>query len=241
VPGPGAHVDLFPTILEACGTPLPADVRIDGLSLLQHLQGRELPDRKLYFQWHRGEVPEPRRSYAVVTKRWKLTQQQPKDPPMLFDLLQDPVEKTDLAAERPDLVQDLLAAYDAWFLDVSNPRKFAAPRLRICGPDENPTVLTRQDWRGPQAGWSKDSQGYWEVEATRSLRLKVTLRFRPFPSDGSALVRVGSQKASALVRAGQGSVTLDLQVRTGNGRLEALLSAGTQKFGPDHVELLRID
>ncbi len=241
VGGPAAHVDLLPTLLEACGQPLPADLRVDGRSLLPQLRGAEAADREIFLQWHRGDVPEAKRSYAVVTRRWKLLGQQPKDPPLLFDLLQDPGEKSDLAASNPEKVQELGAAYGRWFKEVSSYRNFEPPRIHVGFEDENPTVLTRQDWRGPKAGWSKDSVGHWDLHATRSLKLKVTLRFRPYPADGSALLLSGTQKTSALIRAGQTSVVLDLAMRTGNSRLEALLSSGAQKFAPDQIELLRVD
>jgi hypothetical protein len=38
--------------------------------------------------------------------------------PKLFDLIEDPGERRDLASQRPDLVEDLAARYDAWFRDV---------------------------------------------------------------------------------------------------------------------------
>lgn len=241
IAGPAAHVDLLPTLLHACGLPKPSDLRLDGRSLLPALRGEETADRPIFLQWHRGEVPELRRSYAVVTKQWKLLGQQPKDPPLLFDLLQDPGEKENLAEVHREQVRELGAAYEAWFKDVAATRKFEAPRIHVGFEEENPTVLTRQDWRGPEAGWAKDSQGHWEIHSTRSLKLRVTLRFRPFPADGSALLLSGTQKTSAQIRAGQTSAVLDLTLRTGNSRLEALLSSGPQKFGPDQIELLRVD
>jgi hypothetical protein len=34
---------------------------------------------------------------------------------MLYNVLVDPLEKNDLAAQRPDLVRELAAATDAWW------------------------------------------------------------------------------------------------------------------------------
>ena len=64
-------------------------------------------------------------------------------------MLEDPYALTDLAAERADVVGDLMIRYNAWFDDVSStrPDNYAPPRIHVGTPHENPTVLTRQDWR----------------------------------------------------------------------------------------------
>ena len=56
------------------------------------------------------------------------------------------------------------AEYLAWFKDVAATRGFEPVRIEIGGQRENPTILTRQDWRGPRAGWGPNDLGYWEVE-----------------------------------------------------------------------------
>src|SRR5207237_2224352 len=62
-----AHIDLPPTLLEACGGAAPAGVLIDGVSLLPLWKGEKAlwPGRTLYFQWHRGDVPQLFRAFAV--------------------------------------------------------------------------------------------------------------------------------------------------------------------------------
>ncbi|GAJ16629.1 unnamed protein product, partial [marine sediment metagenome] len=52
-----AHVDMMPTLAGLCGTDLPEDRELDGMSLLPLLTGKEtnLPDR--YFFTHRGRWP----------------------------------------------------------------------------------------------------------------------------------------------------------------------------------------
>src|SRR6185295_5614248 len=68
--------------------------------------------------------------------------------------------------------------YDAWFEDVRQPRGFAPPRIVLSPAHEAPILLTRQDWRGPKAGWGKDSNGAWLVEVEKETKFDVTLRFR---------------------------------------------------------------
>ncbi len=154
-----AHIDLAPTILEACGVAPPAGLQFDGKSLMPLLRGASnvaWPDRTLFFQWHRGDRPEPDRAFAARSQKYKLLRPEPANsssmPPSLelYDIELDPFEQHDLATDRPAIVQRLHAEYLAWFQDVSSTRGFAPIRIAIGGPRENPTILTRQDWRGPR-------------------------------------------------------------------------------------------
>lgn len=40
-------------------------------------------------------------------------------------------------------------------------------------------TLTRQDWRGPRAGWTPTSLGHWEVQVTKTGTYDISLRFDP--------------------------------------------------------------
>src|SRR5207253_2093619 len=93
----------------------------------------------------------------------------------LFDIENDPFEMKDLAAEKPDEVTQLKREYEAWFADVTR-RGFDPPRIVIGSEKENPVWLTRQDMRGPKAGWAADAEGYWEVKIERAGRYELTLR-----------------------------------------------------------------
>ena len=71
-----AHIDLMPTILEACGAPVPAGVKLDGQSLLPLLRdpAAAWPDRTLFFQWDSGQTPRRGHAFAVRGEHWKLVQ-----------------------------------------------------------------------------------------------------------------------------------------------------------------------
>lgn len=166
-----AHIDLMPTILDACGAATPEN--LDGISLMPLLTGADViwPDRTLFTQWHRGDVPERFRNCAVRTQRYKLV-----DGTELYDLEADPGEQRDIAGEHPDLVIQLRDAYDAWLHDVSNTRGYEPPRIHLGSPYENPTTLTRQDWRGAE-GWGDGDRGYWRVHVEETAAYDITLRW----------------------------------------------------------------
>lgn len=71
-----AHIDLLPTILDACSIPAPAGVNLDGISLLPLLKDPGAPwaERTLFFQWDSGQVPRRGYAFAALTDRWKLVQ-----------------------------------------------------------------------------------------------------------------------------------------------------------------------
>ncbi len=235
-----AHIDLAPTILEACGAAKPAGVTFDGSSLLPLLRGDpvEWPDRTLFFQWHRGDVPEMGRACATLGQRWKMVRQQPGQAPLLFDLPADPAEKADVAAANPAVVKGMVEAYEAWFRDVSASRGYAPPRIHVGSEAENPVLLTRQDWRGPKAGWDAGSLGHWEIEAARAGIYDVRLIFRGAASKARLAV-AGLEKVME-VPAGAAEVTFArLTLPAGPTRLEPALVDGAAARGVDYAEVRR--
>jgi len=168
-----AHIDIPLTILDACGVSPPKGVKLDGRSLLPLLLGRsvEWPDRTLHFQWHRGDAPVLYRAFAARSQRYKLVHAggvepgtRPAEIPFeLYDMKSDPLETKNIAAEHPEIVEKMRSGYEAWLADVSRDHGYEAPRIHVGTPHENPTILTRQDWRGPQASWRPRGLGYWEL------------------------------------------------------------------------------
>ena len=61
----------------------------------------------------------------------------------LYDLDQDPGEQRNLAADHPDTVAALRAAYDAWYDDVKATRSFEPGWIHLGSPFENPVTLCR--------------------------------------------------------------------------------------------------
>ncbi len=79
-----AHIDVLPTVLEACGVaPAGGGPAIDGRSLLPLLRdpAAAWPDRTLFFQWDSGQAPRRGHAYTVLTERWKLVQSCGMDAP----------------------------------------------------------------------------------------------------------------------------------------------------------------
>lgn len=232
-----AHIDVLPTVLEACGVARRGPA-IDGRSLMPLLRGdtSAWPDRALFTQWHRGDEPEAFRDCAVRTQQYKLVNGKE-----LFEIPADPAESRDLAASKPEVVSRLRTAYEQWFRDVSTTRGYAPPRIPLGTPHENPVILTRQDWRGPQAGWNEDSAGYWEVEVATPGAYEVTIRLSPAKEEGTARFQLGKAEGTGPVRPGSTACVLGrVMLEKGAGRVEAAIAEGGRRRGATYVELRKL-
>jgi arylsulfatase A-like enzyme len=236
-----AHIDIVPTLIEACGVSPPAEVRWDGRSLLPLLRGASevaVSDRTLYFQWHRGDRPEPDRAFAARSQVYKLLRPEPplgsrRAPPLeLYDMQKDPYEQNNIAVEHPEIVERMHAEYLAWFKDVVGTRGFAPVRIELGGTRENPTILTRQDWRGPRSGWGPNDLGYWEVDVARSGAFDITLHVlpRPFPTVAQITLRGVIRKLHLEPGATECSFR-HVPLTVGPGRLEAWIEGNRATAG----------
>lgn len=250
VPQPAAHIDILPTLQAACGFVGPAHGKIDGKNLLPLLANKALnwPARTLFFQWHRGDLPEKGRAFAARGPRWKLVQpfgagdnrERDKWELMLFDVVADPYEQKNIAAEHKEIVDRMYREYTAWFDDVGKPRGYAPPRIHLGADAENPVTLTRQDWRGPRAGWRLDDLGHWEVHVERAGEYTITARFAPRTEAGTARLRVaGVNRATELPAKATTVVFGDVKLPAGEARLETWLEAGAVAAGANYVEVER--
>jgi len=105
--------DLTASILSATRTPLPAGYHPDGIDLLPLLRGDSpVVERRLFWRINRPV----RQQQAVRSGRWKLLVDGGQY--LLFDLDDDPGERTDLAARHPDIVVALNDALANWQKDV---------------------------------------------------------------------------------------------------------------------------
>lgn len=245
-----AHIDLAPTLVDACGVPPPAGVRFDGKSLVPLLKGIQnagWPDRTLFFQWHRGDQPEPDRAFAARSQTYKLVRPEPppgarKKPGLqLFDMEHDPLELKDIALEHADIVARLHAEYQAWFQDVTSSPGVEPVRITLGGPAENPTILTRQDWRGPRAGWDLNDLGFWEVQVAKPGRFEITVHVTPRKFPTKVHLSLGSARGELSLAPGQSECSFAaVELAEGAGRLEAWVEGNGQRGGVLDMGVRRI-
>lgn len=235
--GLAAHIDLFPTFAELCGGKMPTDRKIDGRSLAPLIDGKgDWPDRTLFFQWHRGDAPEHWRSACARTQRWKLVNGKE-----LYDLEADPAESTDVAAKNSSVADRLRSEYDAWFKDVCGTRGFDPIRIPIGTAQENPVMLSQQDWRGPRAVWGPEALGHWEVDVANAGRYEAQFLIRPMNKPAELRFSLSGVDRKVPVEPGVSVVSMgDIQLPKGPGRLEAVISLDNKTFGVRFSTLTRL-
>ena len=223
-----AHIDVLPTLLEACAVRPQSPPKFDGRSVLPLLTARPAawPDRVIHTQWHRGDQPELFRDHAARSQRWKLV-----NGVELYDLQNDPAESTDVAKQYPAEVARLRQATEEWFRDVSATRNgYAPPRIHLGTPHENPTLLTRQDRREEPPGW--------EVDVRAKAVYDVAVLIAPAPAAGEAVFELGSVQRRLPFPAGAARVVFEgLPLPVGPARLAAAAAAAARPLEVLYVEV----
>lgn len=111
---PVTSTDLYPTILSLSGLPLQTDQHVDGVNLSPLFEGKQLPERPIF--WHyphygnQGGVP----SSAVRKGKWKLIEYLDDFHIELYDLDDDIAEVNDLSLSHPAMAKELTRLLHDW-------------------------------------------------------------------------------------------------------------------------------
>ena len=223
-----AHIDVLPTLADLCGIAVPEKLALDGTSLVPLLTGERVawPDRTLFVHSQRIDHPRKWRKSAVMTQRWRLVNGK-----QLYDMAADPAQKTDVAKQHPQVVQQLTKAYDAWWESLK-PRFGDYCRIVLGTEHENPARLTCHDWHSGGCPWNHRAvraapwaTGAWAVEIARGGRYEITLRQQPADANApiaadEAWVRIGTVEASKPVPKGATAVAFTLDLKPCKADLE---------------------
>lgn len=214
-----SHIDLYPTLLDLCGVPAPPGPPIDGISLRPLLEGGDAqwPERVLFTH---NPIDETNKfPGAVRTDRYRLVcdirgrsggsgavnNDASATRWQLYDMVNDPGEKNDLARQQPEKVAELSALYDAWFADISRDglRRFPIP---VGYAEENPVEI-----HAPQAyftaplrfhsgpgyandwltGWTDANARLWfDLDVVRSGRYALEIAYACPAEDAGAKIRI---------------------------------------------------
>ena len=188
-----AHLDVLPTLIDLCGLREPDGAAFDGASLAPLLRGEsaDWPERTLVVHNQQVDTPQKCKDFAVMTDRWRLVQTTQWGPGRreLFDAQVDPGQRHDLSDEQPGAADELLAAYDAWWDDVS--QRFDEHCETVVGAEEeNPTVLTAHSWHGKEGIYNQwhvrpgtVDNGWWAVEIAQDGEYEFESRRWPVEVD----------------------------------------------------------
>lgn len=106
-----AAVDILPTVLDYADIETKMPIR--GKSLMDLIQGTDSAGRQFVFSQFRRE------RYSIRSKEWKLIQNlKPKERLELFNLMDDPEEKTNLVESQATIAHDFLKLLEDWKSDI---------------------------------------------------------------------------------------------------------------------------
>lgn len=203
-----AHIDVFPTLLELAGVPMPKTLPQDGRSLVPLLNGQTdgWPDRTLFAQ--HVVPPNNRHTGAVRTERYRLVNDGKGW--QLFDMDVDPGQTRDASATHPEVARRLVDAYEQWWSailpDAQRPRPpipvghLEEPLVELPVPQARFEGGLRFSGRHPNNAWLTgwtDPAAFveWDIDVVRPGRFEVGLQYLSGAA-GGARVRVGAAGSS---------------------------------------------
>jgi len=250
-----AHIDILPTVLDACSVSVPQSVKLDGKSFFPLITNQKTnwEDRNIVIQAHRGDQPVRYHNFMIRNQKWKLLHNSgfgrenfEGEPEFeLYDMVSDPLEMKNLVNDFPGIVDDLKKAYINWFEDVSStrPDNYAPPRIHVGTTHENPVVLTRQDWRHIKGSpWGPDSNGYWKLHVAESGNYSMKVHLKENRAGGTAELKVGELSLTNSFLKDQSKLLFNnVGFKKSNVDLLVTLTIGKNTKGPWQVEVKKND
>ena len=151
-----AHVDLLPTIAALCNVDIPKDNKIDGIDFSPLLTNDAYAhsDRTLFIHNRQDSKPPMDIKGACVAKgEWRLL-----DGDKLYNLKNDQLEKKNIAADHPEVVEQLLKENAAFIEKTKGMPEYQDYVPIVAGaPEQRVAVLTIQHAIGESAGlWTAE-------------------------------------------------------------------------------------
>ena len=114
------------------------------------------------------------------------------------------------------------------------------PRISIGSGREDPVDLTRQDWRGPEAGWAPRDIGHWEVDVLDPGPYRIELRFAKTAEPAKVRLELGEAKAEADVpKDAESAVFEGVRLPAGPGDLRASIEDAKGRSGVHQASVAR--
>lgn len=206
-----AHIDLLPTLVELTGINFQAKNQLDGVSLVPLFEDQTIPTRPIFNIHTEGENrPYPA---AVRTDQYRMVVEWNQQP-QLYDMVADPGQQEDIAAEKPAIRDSMVALLQDWFKAVTQ-LGIQAPPIEVGHPGHSVTELPAPEaqLKGQVAfqgdrGWANDyiinwmaiaDQATWEVQVETAGNYTVDLHYTcKAPFVGSVFKVAGGEKAVAV-------------------------------------------
>ncbi|NOU36791.1 MAG: arylsulfatase [Kiritimatiellaceae bacterium] len=249
-----AHIDILPTLANLCSVPPPKGRPLDGTSLVPLLRGDVAgwPQRTICTDSQRGENLVKWKDSVVMTERWRLVRGNE-----LYEIKNDPEQRTNLAGACSEIVTPLRSAYENWWQKVSDREAVDCP-ISIGNTNAGTVLLTAHDWHSPDqeaiTPWDQklicegmQTNGFWAIRTEVSGQYRFTLRRWPAERGGKieenffpvkkARIQIGGISADQPVDPGAESVVFELPVPIGEAALQTWFIGDNESCGAYYVEV----
>lgn len=180
------YTDVLPTFMELCGLKenIPAD--IDGESLMKLINGKDESERYLFADNQSREFLVKGKSACVMYKKWRLVNGE------LYNLENDPEQRSNVASQYPDLVEEMSRQYEKWW-EKCSVRSDKYEPISLGTPESEEIVLNCHDihndsstigaWNQARVRSAVKNTGYWALDVKKKGNYKVSL-YRWAPESG---------------------------------------------------------
>ncbi|MGB0579464.1 MAG: arylsulfatase [Limisphaerales bacterium] len=243
-----AHIDILPTLAELCGVKRKSGPELHGRSLAPLLRDPEAKwkRRTLVVNNQRIAEPEKYKDFVVMSRAWRLVGKTE-----LYRTKDDRGQQKNVATDHPQVVANLLKAYEKWWTQTSGRAGTLVP-ITVGHEADNPAFLTAHDWHAKKLPWHQDVvaeapafNGHWEINIAQSGTYRISLMERPseanFPINATqATLKVGGKTLSKKIAKGAVEVSLELKLKAGRSQLESTItgSNGVER-GAYYARVLR--
>jgi len=164
----------------------------------------------------------------VLTERWRLVNSE------LYDIVKDPGQRSNVAKQFPEVVENLDRAYGEHFRDVTSHGGKYTPFF-IGSSKENPTRFTTRDWHHTDGGviWKMELveddslfvNGFWALDAQQTGRYRIRLSRYPKDAEkpiGASYVRIrlGNYAEEKAIQPSDAYVTFETELPKGEALLQ---------------------
>ncbi len=184
-----ANVDLLPTLSKMAGVSFQPKKPLDGADMSAVLkEGAESKERMLVIDTQRAQWPEKGKNSCVMNTEWRLI-----GGTELYNIVDDPGQKNNVADQHPDMVKKMQAFYDQWWSGIEPEMRYA--EIPIGHEEANPVTITVHDmhtkenipWNQVQIREGEFSpEGYYSVNIVEDGEYEFKL-YRYPPESGLSL------------------------------------------------------
>lgn len=200
-------IDLFPTLLKLCEIDYKPDLPIDGVDLSNTIF-RESQNFDRYIYSRQPQYPLEGRAGSIRNNRYRLTVA--NGDALLYDMLSDPSQKTEISAQFPEIKGQLLDEYKKWENEMVSGYQ---PQTTIVAgfPDERSITLPVQDAilsgkvkyssihpnQSHTENWVQNGDSvYWKLNMQQSGNYRVELQYGCMTKDLGSQFLLQSKSAS---------------------------------------------